>query len=94
MNDPINPDQSSAGHNRPLRRYVNYFEVQVSISEVDLRFGQRFGHGSIDPVVDNWMVTTPVHLLELGRAIDAAINRYRDRFGAIPDARRAQEPQG
>lgn len=66
--------------------------MQFSISEVDLRFGQSFGSGDDAPVVHSWLVTTPVHLVALGRAVNTAIARYRDRFGPIPDAGETLEP--
>lgn len=87
MNDVPDPEALPPGQAVPMRRYANHFDVQFSISEIDLRFGQSFASGGGDaPVVHSWLVTTPVHLVALGRAIDTAIARYHDRFGPIPDA--------
>jgi hypothetical protein len=72
---------------RPLRLYANFFDVQLSISEVDLVFGQSFpgpDGGRAVPLVHSWLVTTPVHLVTLAAAVNAAIALYHDRYGAIP----------
>ncbi len=91
---PATPPAASTG-GEPLRRYANHFDVQFSISEVDLRFGQSFGsEGGGTPAVHSWLVTTPVHLVALGRVVNAAIASYRDRFGPIPDAGDPEGPRG
>jgi len=69
----------------PLRRYANLFEIEFSISEVDLRFAQRFGN-SDEALIQGWMVTTPVHLVRLAEAVNDAIASYQHRFGPIPSA--------
>ena len=67
----------------PLRRYANFFDIDFTISEIELRFGQNFG--AVDaPVVHSWLVTTPVHLVALARAVNTTLVRYHERFGEIP----------
>lgn len=73
----------------PLRRYANIFEIEFSISEVDLRFGQHFGDDH-EPLVHSRLVTTPVHLATLAKALNGAIALYQHRFGPIPTG----EPNG
>jgi hypothetical protein len=67
----------------PLRRYANFLAIGLDISEIDLRFGQSFG-GAEAPLIHSWLVTTPVHLAGFQAQLDAAIARYRERFGPIP----------
>lgn len=68
------------------RIYANDLAVAFSLSEVELRFGQRFG-AEVPPVVLCWIVTSPVHLAAFGRMIAAALARYEAQFGAIPVGR-------
>ncbi len=68
----------------PVRRYANHLSVHFSLSEVELRFGQRSG-ADMGPLVHNLVVTSPVHLVTFGRAIQASIARYETRFGRLPD---------
>lgn len=75
------------GGGRLLRLYANYFDAQVSISEVDLVFGQNFparAGAPAEPVVLTWLVTTPVHLVTLAEVVNSAITLYQGRYGAIP----------
>lgn len=83
MSGNLIADIAAQPEGEPLRRYANFFDVQFSISEVDLRVGQSFGPGD-RPVVHSWLVTTPVHLVTLARTINGAISRYHDQFGPIP----------
>lgn len=83
MNGNPKCDQVAPSAAEPLRRYTNFFEIQFSISEVELRFAQNFGSGH-EAVVHSWLVTTPVHLAELAMAVNGAIASYQRRFGAIP----------
>lgn len=68
----------------PVRRYANNLSVHVSLSEVELRFGQRVG-AEMGPRVHSLVVTSPVHLVTFGRAIQASIAHYETRFGRLPD---------
>jgi hypothetical protein len=68
-----------------LRAYANDFSADFTLSEVELRFGQRFGPGEA-LAVHTWIVTSPVHLVTFGRVIAATIEAYEGRYGAIPDA--------
>jgi len=69
----------------PVRHYANHLDVQISISEVDLRFGQNFSEADGDgPAVLSWLVTTPVHLVAFAQTLDGVIARYRETFGPIP----------
>jgi hypothetical protein len=68
-----------------LRCYANDVAVEFSLSEVELRFGQRFGAGEA-LTVHTWIVTSPVHLVTFGRVIAATIAAYESRYGAIPES--------
>lgn len=67
-----------------LRAYANDLAAEFSLSEVELRFGQRFGPGEA-VTVHTWIVTSPVHLVTFGRVIAATIAAYESRYGTIPD---------
>lgn len=75
-------DANAQGRMGQLRSYANDLALGVRLSEVELRFGQRFGEGV---TVHSWIVTSPVHLLTFRRLIVAAIADYEARYGAIPD---------
>ncbi|MCC7281102.1 MAG: hypothetical protein IT556_01890 [Acetobacteraceae bacterium] len=78
--------QADAGRTTArLRCYANDFAAEFSLSEVELRFGQRFGGGEALSV-HTWIVTSPVHLVTLSRVIAATIAAYEGRYGAIPCA--------
>lgn len=66
-----------------LRCYANDVRLQFSLSEIEMRFGQRFGPGEA-VTVHSWIVTSPVHLVAFQRAIAATIAAYEGRYGAIP----------
>jgi len=68
----------------PVRRYANHLSVHCSLSEVELRFGQRAGSDT-GPLVHSLVVSSPVHLVTFGRAIQASIARYETQFGRLPD---------
>jgi hypothetical protein len=67
------------------RIYANDLAVAFSLSEVELRFGQRFSAEQPAEVLC-WIVTSPVHLAAFGRMIEVALARYEAQFGAIPGA--------
>lgn len=67
-----------------LRCYANDLAAEFSLSEVELRFGQRFGPGDA-LTVHTWIVTSPVHLVTFGRVIAATIAAYERRYGVIPE---------
>lgn len=67
-----------------LRCYANDVAAEFSLSEIELRFGQRFGPGEA-LTVHTWIVTSPVHLVTFGRVIAATIAAYESRYGAIPE---------
>lgn len=66
-----------------LRAYANDLALGFSLSEIELRFGQRFGPGEA-MTVHTLIVTSPVHLVTFGRLIAATIDAYERRYGAIP----------
>lgn len=76
-----------------LRCYANDFAAEFSLSEVELRFGQRFGGGEA-LIVHTWIVTSPVHLVTLGRVIAATIAAYEGRYGAIPHVDPGHDERG
>jgi len=76
-----------------LRCYANDVAVEFSLSEVELRFGQRFGPNEA-PAVHTWIVTSPVHLVTVSRVIAATIAAYESRYGAIPHATGGDEAAG
>ena len=65
-----------------LRCYANDLAVEFSLSEIELRFGQRFALSEA-LTVHTWIVTSPVHLVTFSRAIAAAISAYESRYGVI-----------
>jgi hypothetical protein len=67
-----------------MRRYANDLSIEFSLSSCELRFGQHAASGGA-PVVHSCIVTSPVHLVTFNRVIQATIDRYEARFGAIPD---------
>jgi hypothetical protein len=81
------PERSTAR----LRAYANDLAIQFSLSEVELRFGQRFGPGEAVGV-HSWIVTSPVHLVTFHRIITATIAAYEGRYGAIPEGDDAPAP--
>jgi hypothetical protein len=83
MRDTEGEDRDAAAAGTATRVYANDLAVAFSLSEVELRFGQRFGT-ELPPAVLCWIVTSPVHLAAFGRMIDAAVARYEAQFGAIP----------
>ena len=66
-----------------LRYYANDVAIEFSLSEIELRFGQRFAVAEAQ-TVHTWIVTTPVHLVTFGRVIAATIAAYEGRYGVIP----------
>jgi hypothetical protein len=78
-----------------LRCYANDVAIEFSLSEIELRFGQRFALAET-PTVHTWIVTSPVHLVTFGRVIATTIAAYESRYGVIPTgagaAREAEEP--
>lgn len=84
MRDTEGEDRATAA-GTATRVYANDLAVAFSLSEVELRFGQRFG-AELPPSVLCWIVTSPVHLAAFGRLIEAALARYEAQFGAIPGA--------
>jgi len=69
---------------RPVRRYANHLSVHVSLSEVELRFGEDAGSDG-RPMIHSLVVSSPLHLVTFGRAIQAGIDGYETRFGRLPD---------
>ena len=73
-----------AGAAVPVRLYANHLGIEFVLSEMELRFGQRFGAGDL-VAPQSWLVTSPVHIVGFAATIQAAVARYESRFGAIPD---------
>jgi hypothetical protein len=76
---------AAEGGTGPLRSYANDVAVAFSLSEIELRFGQRFPLAEAQ-TVHTWLVTSPVHLVTFGRVIAATIAAYERRYGVIPEA--------
>lgn len=68
----------------PVRRYANHLSVHVSLSEVELRFGDHASSGDT-PQIHSLVVSSPLHLVTFGRAIQAGIDGYETQFGRLPD---------
>ena len=69
----------------PRRRYANQLAVTFSLSEIELRFSQQggpLGGSTLQALV----VSSPVHLVTFGQAIQATIAHYERRFGRLPDS--------
>jgi hypothetical protein len=66
-----------------LRSYANDLATTLALSEIELRFGQRFGPDAA-VTVHSFIITSPVHLVTFGRVIAATIAAYETRYGAIP----------
>ena len=79
-----NDDDAEPAAGPPARRYANHLAVECSLSEVEFQFGQRSGPYAA-PLIHSVVVSSPVHLVTFGRAIQATIARYETRFGRIPD---------
>lgn len=77
-------DEAEEAAGPPARRYANHLAVDFSLSEVEFQFGQR-GGPHIAPLIHSVVISSPVHLVTFGRAIQATIARYETRFGRIPD---------
>jgi hypothetical protein len=73
----------ASGSTERLRCYANDLAVEFSLSEIELRFGQRFALTEAQ-TVHTWIVTSPVHLVTFGRVIAATIAAYESRYGVIP----------
>ncbi|MGE0221998.1 MAG: hypothetical protein AB7F35_05120 [Acetobacteraceae bacterium] len=71
------------GAGRPTRRYANHLAIDVTLSSVELRFGQRAAAG--EPEIHSRLVASPIDLVAFGHAIQASIARYERQFGPIPD---------
>ena len=70
---------------QPPRRYANHLAIAFSLSEVELRFGQRAADEP-EPRIHGVVVSSPVHIVAFCQAIQATIDRYESRFGRIPDS--------
>lgn len=68
----------------PVRQYANHLSVHVSLSEVELRFGNHAGNDE-PPCIHSLVVSTPTQLVTFGRAIQASIDGYETRYGPLPD---------
>ncbi|GEM_PF-6334839 len=79
-----NDDDAEERAGPPVRRYANHLAIELSLSEVEFQFGQRSGPYAA-PLIHTLVVSSPVHLVTFGRAIQATIARYETRFGRIPD---------
>ena len=79
--DALAPDAAALS---PVRLYTNHIGIEFVLSEMELRFGQRFGAGDLVSA-QSWLVTSPVHLVGFSALIQNAIARYESRFGPIPD---------
>ena len=79
-------EQGEADHGtapQKLRDSANDLAARFTLSEVELRFGQRFGpEGALS--VHTLIVTSPVHLVTFGRVISETIAAYEGRYGVIP----------
>jgi hypothetical protein len=93
--EPDRADAPAEGGRERLRCYANDVAVEFSLSEIELRFGQRFALAETQ-TVHTWIVTSPVHLVTFGRVIATTIAAYESRYGVIPTsasaARETEEP--
>jgi len=75
------PDKSA----EPLWLYTNSFSIETALSEVCLSFGQAFQQAD-GRNIHSRLVTTPVHLRRLAKAVNGAVSRYENAFGHIPES--------
>lgn len=81
-------DADDAAPAAPMRIYANDLAASFSLSEIELRLGQRFG-ADLPIAVHTFIVTSPVHLVTFNRVLSRTIAAYEGRYGAIaapPDA--------
>jgi hypothetical protein len=81
----------SARSGEPLWLYTNSFTIETSLCEVCLSFGQGF-HQAGGRNIHSRLVTTPVHLRRLAKAVNGAVSQYEDAFGHIPEADDTRKP--